>query len=80
MDQSDMYVPLEEGALKLLLVFTGVLFTILAAASYIFHLMLKSRKDRQQITYLTELNGILEQMHQSEETIAHQQRYQIMGT
>ena len=80
MDQSDMYVPLEEGALKLLLVFTGVLFTILAAASYIFHLMLKSRKDRQQITYLTELNGILEQMHQSEETIAHQQRLQIMGT
>ncbi len=80
MDYSDMYVPLEEGALKLLLVFTGVLFTILAAASYIFHLMLKSRKDRQQITYLTELNGILEQMHQSEETIAHQQRLQIMGT
>lgn len=36
MDYSDMYVPLEEGALKLLLVFTGVLFTILAAASYIF--------------------------------------------
>lgn len=74
MDQSDMYVPLEKGALKLLFVFTGVLFTILAAASYIFHLMLKSRKDRQQISYLTELNGILERMHQSEETIAHQQR------
>ena len=80
MDQSDMYVPLEKGALKLLFVFTGVLFTILAAASYIFHLMLKSRKDRKQISYLTELNGILERMHQSEETIAHQQRLQIMGT
>ncbi len=80
MDYSDMYVPLEKGAFKLLLVFTGVLFTILAASSYIFHLMLKSRKDHQQITYLTELNGILEQMHQSEETIAHQQRLQIMGT
>ena len=80
MDYSDMYVPLEKGAFKLLLVFTGVLFTILAAASYIFHLMLKSRKDHQQITYLTELNRILEQMHQSEETIAHQQRLQIIGT
>lgn len=80
MDYSDMYVPLEKGAFKLLLVFTGVLFTILAASSYIFHLMLKSRKGHQQITYLTELNGILEQMHQSEETIAHQQRLQIMGT
>lgn len=80
MDYSDMYVPLEKGAFKLLLVFTGVLFTILAASSYIFHLMLKSRKDHQQITYLTELNGILEQMHQSEETIAHQQRLQIIGT
>lgn len=80
MDYSDMYVPLEKGAFKLLLVFTGVLFTILAASFYIFHLMLKSRKDHQQITYLTELNGILEQMHQSEETIAHQQRLQIMGT
>ena len=80
MDYSDMYVPLEKGAFKLLLVFTGVLFTILAASSYIFHLMLKSRKDHQQITYLTELNRILEQMHQSEETIAHQQRLQIIGT
>ncbi len=80
MDQSDMYVPLEKGALKLLFVFTGFLFTILAAASYIFHLMFKSRKDSRQISYLTELNGILERMHQSEETIAHQQRLQIMGT
>ena len=80
MDYSDMYVPLESGAFKLLLIFVCALFTVLAAASYIFHLMLKSRKDSQQISYLTELNRILEQMHQSEETIAHQQRLQIMGT
>lgn len=80
MDYSDMYVPLESGAFKLLLIFVCALFTVLAAASYIFHLMLKSRKDSQQISYLTELNRILKQMHQSEETIAHQQRLQIIGT
>ncbi|MFR5601297.1 MAG: ATP-binding protein [Lachnospiraceae bacterium] len=34
----------------------------------------------EEVTYLTELNHILEEMHQSEETIAHQQRLQIMGT
>lgn len=38
------------------------------------------KQDTRQIAYLTELNRILEDMHRSEETIAHQQRLQIMGT
>ena len=42
--------------------------------------MLQRKKDTEQIAYLTELNRLLEEMHQSEEAIAHQQRLQIMGT
>ena len=49
-------------------------------ALYIVRMMLQKQKDIEQITYLTELNRILEEMHRSEETIAHQQRLQIMGT
>ncbi|MFR4928928.1 MAG: hypothetical protein ACLUB3_13995 [Clostridium sp.] len=73
-----MYVPLEKGALKLLL-YLQVFFTILAAASYIFHLMLRAKGPSADLLF-NRINGILERMHQSEETIAHQQRLQIMGT
>ncbi len=53
---------------------------VLGLVIYIGDLRVQKRKDTEQITYLLELNKILEEIHQSEETIAHQQRLQIMGT
>lgn len=76
----DLYAPLAEGVFKLLMVFLGAFVTITVIAWCLVRLMLQRRKDIQEIAYLTELNQILEEMHQSEETTAHQQRLQIIGT
>lgn len=68
------------GVFKLFMVFFGAFVTIIVIALYLVRLLLQRRKDIQEIAYLTELNQILEEMYQSEETLAHQQRLQIIGT
>jgi signal transduction histidine kinase len=79
-DYNDIYVPVAAGFFKLGLVSVGIVAVVLGMVFYIGALWLQKRKDREEIDYLIELNNILEEMHQSEETIAHQQRLQIMGT
>lgn len=80
MDYDDIYLPIAEGVLKLTS-FALVMFAILIVmVMYMLHLTLQKQKDSEQIAYLTELNRLLEDMHRSEESIAHQQRLQIMGT
>lgn len=79
-DYDDIYIPVAAGFFKLGLVSVGIVAVVLGMVFYIGALWLQKRKDREEITYLLELNNILEEMHQSEETIAHQQRLQIMGT
>lgn len=79
-DYDDLYIPIAEGFLKLSMVFAGVLGALILLGAYMFRLILQRRKDTEEIAYLTELNRLLEEMHRSEETIAHQQRLQIMGT
>lgn len=79
-DYDDIYIPIAEGFLKLVMVFSGIIGAILLMGAYMFRLVLQRKKDTEQIAYLTELNRLLEEMHQSEEAIAHQQRLQIMGT
>lgn len=79
-DYNDIYVPVATGFFKLGLVSVGIVAVVLGMVFYIGALWLQKRKDREEIDYLIELNNILEEMHQSEETIAHQQRLQIMGT
>ncbi len=79
-DYSDFYQPIREGFTGLLFLFAG----ILAISMIAFFLAMKMFHQRKQIesenAYLKELNGLLEEVHQNEETIAHQQRLQIMGT
>ena len=43
-------------------------------------LVFDRQKSAAEIIYLRELNSLLEEVHQSEENIAHQERLQIMGT
>ena len=79
-DYDDIYHPIVSGALKLF-GFCFFIFSMLAVMAISMLQMVWQRKqDTRQIAYLTELNRILEDMHRSEETIAHQQRLQIMGT
>lgn len=80
MDYNDIYVPVVQGVLKLLLLFIVIFVLLVAMIFYMAHLILQRREDEEKIAYLTELNQLLEDMHRSEETIAHQQRLQIMGT
>lgn len=77
---NEIYIPVVEGFFKMGLVFAGAVAAILLMVFYIAKLRVEKRKDAKEIAYLWELNKILEEMHQSEETIAHQQRLQIMGT
>lgn len=79
-DYNDIYIPVAAGFFKIGLVSLGIVAVVLGMVFYIGALWLQKRKDREEIAYLLELNKILEEMHQSEETIAHQQRLQIMGT
>lgn len=80
MDYNDIYVPVATGVFKLVLLFLAFFLVMVGMAVYITHMMLQQQKDTEKIAYLTELNRLLEEMHQSQETIAHQQRLQIMGT
>lgn len=80
MDYDDIYIPVAEGVLRLVALFLVFFLIMVAMAWYIGHMFLQKQKDTEQIAYLTELNRLLEEMHRSEETIAHQQRLQIMGT
>lgn len=79
-DYTDFYQPIREGFTGLLLLFAG----LLAVCMVVFFLAMKMFNQRKQVeaenAYLKELNGLLEEVHQNEETIAHQQRLQIMGT
>ena len=79
-DYTEFYQPIREGFTGLLFLFAG----ILAVCMLVFFLAMKLFHQRKQVeaenTYLKELNALLEEVHQNEETIAHQQRLQIMGT
>lgn len=79
-DYDDLYVPVAEGVQNITMIFgVGMLFFMLLAV-YIGKLLYDRRRADSEIGYLRELNQVLEEMHRSEETIAHQQRLQIMGT
>lgn len=79
-DYEDLSAPMADGFRSLALIFglSSVYFILMAG--YITKLLMDSRKAASEIAYLKELNQVLEEMHRSEETIAHQQRLQIMGT
>lgn len=80
MDYNDVYVPIAEGVLKLVGFLVFIFTVLIVMALYMLYLVFQKQKDTKQIAYLTELNRLLEEMHRSEEAIAHQQRLQIMGT
>ena len=80
MDYDEVYIPVAVGVVRLITIFV-IFFGILIVMGIVLGgMFMQSKKDSERIAYLTELNGILEKMHQSEERIAHQQRLQIMGT
>lgn len=79
-DYDDLYEPIADGFLRILLFFSAIILMFILLIFGIIRLLLKNRKNASEISYLKELNSVLEEMHRSEEEIRHQQRLQIMGT
>ena len=80
LDYDDLYRPVAESFRKVSLVFGLGVLVLAAVMAYIFALLLKNRRSADKITALKEVNGALEELHRSEETLAHTQRLQLMGT
>lgn len=78
-DYSDFYTPIAAGFRSILMVFVGVLAVFMIMAVLIGKLLLDQKRATSEIEYLRELNETLKEIHRSEETIAHQQRLQVMG-
>lgn len=79
-DYDDMYLPIRQGFTRILFVMLGILLLIIILLIFVGRLVFDRQKSAAEIIYLRELNSLLEEVHQSEENIAHQERLQIMGT
>lgn len=79
-DYDDMYLPIKQGFTRILFVMLGILLLIIILLIFVGRLVFDRQKSAAEIIYLRELNSLLEEVHQSEENIAHQERLQIMGT
>ena len=79
-DYDDLYEPIAEGFLKMVCIFVGILLAAGIAVVLFGRVMRDMRRAVREINDLKELNEQLEKMHRSEQSIAHQQRLQIMGT
>lgn len=80
LDYADFYAPIQEGFSRILIIFSAILLIFMVAAIMMARLLYDNTKASREINYLKNLNETLEEVHKSEETIAHQQRLQIMGT
>ncbi len=79
-DYDDYYQPILEGFQGIVMVATGILLVFVCASVGILRLISANNRASHEIDYLKNLNQVLEEMHRSENAIAHQQRLQIMGT
>lgn len=79
-DYDDIYVPVLQGFQSIIVVMVLLFAAIAGVMGICFRLTFQRQKDSEEIAYLRDLNDILQRMKRSEETIAHQQRLQIMGT
>lgn len=80
MDYDDIYVPIEGGFNSVMQTVAMVVGIVLFFLASVMYLLMKQKKNEEEIIYLKELNQVLEETKRTEETISHQQRLQIMGT
>ena len=79
-DYSDIDIPIAQNLTRMGIAVLVVTLSTLVLALFLGKLLLDRRRSAQEIAYLKDLNNLLEQLHRSEETLAHQQRLQIIGT
>ena len=76
----DIEGAITESISKLFLLFGVFTVGAITLVSYMMYLTVENRKKEERAAYLTKMNDVLSELHQSEEHIAHQQRLQIIGT
>ncbi len=79
-DDSDIDIPIGQQLSRMGILVLSITLLLLVLSFSTGKLLLDRRRSAQEIAYLRELNELLEQLHRSEEVIAHQQRLQIIGT
>lgn len=79
-DYDDFCTPVEAGFQKVSLLFIGALAAFTVLILFAGKLLFEQRQAMEKIIELRELNERLEEIHQGEEMLAHQQRLQVMGT
>ena len=79
-DYDDLYRPVQESFFKLAALFGGIGVVLVLFTVLVFRLQQKQKKDATEISDLKTLNATLEELHRSEESLAHGQRLQLMGT
>lgn len=79
-DYDDFCGPIEARFRKVSLLFIGALAVFVLLIAAVGKLLLERGKAREEIEALREMNEKLEEIHQGEEMLAHQQRLQVMGT
>ena len=79
-DYDDLYRPVQESFFKLAALFGAIGVVLVLFTVLVFRLQQKQKKDATEISDLKTLNATLEELHRSEESLAHGQRLQLMGT
>lgn len=80
LDYDDLYQPVADSFLRVAELFGLGVLVLAGIMGYIFWLLLKNRRSADKISALKEVNSALEELHRSEESLAHGQRLQLMGT
>ena len=79
-DYDDLYKPVAESFQKVALLFLSIAVVMGLFLVLVFRLQQKERRNVTEINDLKSLNATLEELHRSEESLAHGQRLQLMGT
>ena len=79
-DYDDLYEPVQQSFVKVVLIFGGVALVLVLFMFQMFRLQERDRRSATEISDLKTLNQTLEELHRSEESLAHGQRLQMMGT
>lgn len=79
-DYDDLYEPVQQSFVKVVFIFGGVALVLVLFMFQMFRLQERDRRSATEISDLKTLNQTLEELHRSEESLAHGQRLQMMGT
>lgn len=79
-DYDDLFQPVADSFRKVAVLFGAIALVLVLFVVLVFRLQMKAQRNASEISTLKDLNATLEELHRSEESLAHGQRLQLMGT